>query len=92
MARLVNTYGKTWHTWQHDRGDELPVGRPSLMMSITRDGQVLPGLVEKRDAALSLSTPELRIRRADIPLPTLLPGVDRGEGGQSCVGPAAADE
>ena len=21
MEKLVNTYGKTWHTWQVDRGD-----------------------------------------------------------------------
>ena len=26
MADLVNTYGKTIHTWQIDRGDTLPLG------------------------------------------------------------------
>jgi hypothetical protein len=26
MKELVNTYGKTWHTWQVDRGDTLPLG------------------------------------------------------------------
>ena len=24
--KLVDTYGKTWHFWQVDRGDELPLG------------------------------------------------------------------
>lgn len=24
----AGTYGKTWHTWQVDRGDPLPYGRP----------------------------------------------------------------
>ena len=26
MQKLVDTYGKTWHTWQVDRGDPLPLG------------------------------------------------------------------
>ena len=26
MQKLVNTYGKTFHTWQVDRGDPLPYG------------------------------------------------------------------
>ena len=28
MRKLVDTYGKTWHTWQVDRGDTLPLGDP----------------------------------------------------------------
>lgn len=28
MKKLVDTYGKTWHTWQVDRGDTLPLGEP----------------------------------------------------------------
>ena len=28
MQKLVNTYGKTFHTWQVDRGDTLPLGIP----------------------------------------------------------------
>jgi hypothetical protein len=28
MKKLVNTYGKTFHTWQIDRGDDLPYGPP----------------------------------------------------------------
>ena len=28
MRKLVDTYGKTWHTWQVDRGDTLPLGEP----------------------------------------------------------------
>ena len=27
MQKLVNTYGKTFHTWQVDRGDVLPFGK-----------------------------------------------------------------
>ena len=38
MKKLVSTYGKTWHTWQIDRGDKLPLGVPQLMMGFTADG------------------------------------------------------
>ncbi len=31
MKKLINTYGKTFHTWQVDRGDTLPLGKPSSL-------------------------------------------------------------
>jgi hypothetical protein len=27
MKGVVNLYGKTWHFWQVDKGDELPLGK-----------------------------------------------------------------
>lgn len=36
MQKLVNTYGKTWHT---DQDKKLPLGMPQLMMGFTADGQ-----------------------------------------------------
>lgn len=49
MKKLVTTYGKTWHTWQVDRGDKLPLGLPKLMMGFTADGQGNPEMVMARD-------------------------------------------
>lgn len=40
MKEVIGLYGKTYHFWQVDRGDELPLGKPELMMSFTRDEQV----------------------------------------------------
>lgn len=40
MKELIGLYGKTFHFWQVDRGDPLPLGLPQLMMSYTRDEQV----------------------------------------------------
>lgn len=42
MADLVNTYGKTIHTWQIDRGDKLPFGAAharqiDMLLSCHRD-------------------------------------------------------
>ncbi|EEQ89973.1 uncharacterized protein BDCG_05093 [Blastomyces dermatitidis ER-3] len=46
LSQLVTFYGKVYHLWQVDRGDELPMGVPELMGSITSDealNKVLPG-------------------------------------------------
>lgn len=40
MQEIVGLYGKTFHFWQVERGDTLPLGRPELMMSCTQDSQV----------------------------------------------------
>jgi hypothetical protein len=45
IATLVNTYGKTWHTWQIDRDSALPLGIPQLMMGFTEDGQLKPEMI-----------------------------------------------
>lgn len=40
MKEIAGLYGKTFHFWQTDRGDELPLGMPMLMGSFTEDSQV----------------------------------------------------
>ena len=47
MKRLMNSYGKTWHTWhtgRHDGhpDDTVPMGDPMLMWSFNRDGECDP--------------------------------------------------
>ena len=70
---LVSTYGKTWHTWQVDRGDALPLGAPQLMMGMTDDGQLSPALLKRRDERLKISSQDRRMKRQEIPQPTLDP-------------------
>lgn len=71
MEEVATTYGKTIYLWGVDRGDELPLGAPTLMMAPTATGQLDPQLVEERDRRLGLSTESIRRGRADIenPLP-----------------------
>jgi len=45
MKEVAGLYGKTWHFWQVDRGDELPLGCPTLMGSLTSKEQ-MPNLAE----------------------------------------------
>ncbi|GAB2237393.1 hypothetical protein Droror1_Dr00015295 [Drosera rotundifolia] len=40
LDKLAKTYGKTIHFWQVDRGDNLPLGLPQIMMALTRKGQL----------------------------------------------------
>jgi hypothetical protein len=83
MEKLVGTYGKTWHTWQVDRGDKLPLGIPQLMMGFTADGQANPKLLAARDEGYGISSEEKRNNRSDIPAPEIAPGADHWENGQA---------
>lgn len=50
MTQLQKTYGKTIHTWAHDKHPDLPLGPPTLMLASTSDAQgPPPGMVKKRD-------------------------------------------
>jgi hypothetical protein len=66
IAMLVNTYGKTWHTWQIDRNSGLPLGPPQLMMGFTQDGQLDQKRLQDRNAALGISGDARRANRADL--------------------------
>lgn len=83
MKKLAGTYGKTWHTWQVDRGDELPLGIPQLMMSFTADGQVQESLVQERDARYGVSSEDRRELRSGIPNPGTVPGADAWTSGRT---------
>jgi hypothetical protein len=56
MEDIAPIYGKTWHLWQVDRGDPVPMGQPQLMGSITSPESAklvhpegLHGLLKDRD-------------------------------------------
>ena len=70
MNSKMNSYGKTWHVWntghQGLSGDKLPLGDPMLAWSFNREGEDIPGLVEKRDKKMNLNSAETRRERADL--------------------------
>lgn len=70
LARKINSYGKTWHTWMagvHGRpADELPYGPPHLGWSFNHDGEMAAGLLEARDARLLLDTQAARRDRGSL--------------------------
>jgi hypothetical protein len=83
MEGLVGTYGKTWYTWQVDRGDKVPLGIPQLMMAFTTDGEAHPQLLAECDAEYGISSEEKRKSRADIVSPTIQPGADAWQQGEA---------
>ncbi|RDW88791.1 hypothetical protein BP6252_00823 [Coleophoma cylindrospora] len=66
MKEVVGLYGKTYHFWQVDRGDTLPLGQPQLMMSFTQDSQVPWEKVRDRDERYGVSTEQKKVKRQGI--------------------------
>jgi hypothetical protein len=70
MKMKMNSYGKTWHVWNtgHEGrpGDSLPLGDPMLAWSFSRDGEILPGLLDRRDKEMNVDTDRVRANRADL--------------------------
>ena len=83
MKVLIGTYGKTWHTWQVDRGDKLPLGIPQLMMAFTKDGQLDPKIAAEREKLYATSVTAKKAARADIPDAKVDPGADAWQKGSA---------
>ena len=64
MRALINTWGKTWHTWPDPKTD-LPVGEPLLMWALTGDGQEDKGVFAERDKQSGVSTAKIRAKRIE---------------------------
>lgn len=81
MAKIVNTYGKTWHTWHTDRDKTLPIGIPALMMGFTGEGQLDPALLADRDRRLGTDTQAIKRQREDIQARPVAEGANAWEKG-----------
>jgi Protein of unknown function (DUF1264) len=71
LTRLLNSYGKTWHTWhtgRHDGppGDRLPLGEPVLMWSFNREGECDEALKEDRNRVMGLDVERKREQRRSL--------------------------
>lgn len=91
MEQVIGLYGKTYHLWQVDRGDMVPMGAPELMMSFTAQEQ-LEGkgelLITDRDERFGNDTGHKREVRKGIQEPE----VEGGEFGCLGEGRGGADE
>lgn len=75
MEQTVKLYGKTYHFWDIDKGDKLPLGPPKLMMSFTSKEQFpFDEEVGKRDEKLGENYRRKAEIRAYIPEPEIHPG------------------
>ncbi|KAK7720583.1 hypothetical protein SLS57_005362 [Botryosphaeria dothidea] len=82
MKILVNSYGKTFHTWRYDqKNNTLPLGIPEIVNGYTQDGQLTQAFVDERDEYFGINSTEIRQRRADpgagnITAPAVQAGAD----------------
>jgi hypothetical protein len=83
MEKLVNTYGKTWHTWHTDLAKDLPIGVPQLMMGFTADGQADPAMISARDQRFGIDSAQTRRDREDIVAPAIASGADAWQQGNA---------
>ena len=76
MEDVVGLYGKTYHFWQTDRGDPLPLGQPQLMMSFTDEKQLAGSeeLVKDRDSRFGISSEQKKEKRGYIKEPEIHKG------------------
>jgi hypothetical protein len=70
LKQLMNSYGKTWHTWHTGRkdapGHTLPLGEPHLMWSFNRDGECDEALKRDRNDAMGIDVAAKRAQRQDL--------------------------
>lgn len=77
MEEVVNLYGKLYHFWQVDKGDELPLGPPTLMGSLTEFKQLdVDQAMKQRNQEQSIDQKKKRELREHIPLPGIPPNSD----------------
>ncbi|MCJ1474809.1 hypothetical protein MMC13_003469 [Lambiella insularis] len=84
MEQVISLYGKTYHLWQVDRGDVVPMGAPELMMSFTAQEQLAgkEGFVKDRDERFANDTEHKREVRKGIKEPEIESGrfLEKGKG------------
>lgn len=73
MKDLAPVYGKSYHFWQVDRGDPLPMGLPQLMGSFTSPESVylahpqgMDGLLKERDEKFGVDYRQKAKKRESI--------------------------
>ncbi len=82
MKILVNSYGKTVHTWRYDqKNSTLPLGIPELVNGYTGHGQLPADFVRERDEYYGVNSTAIEQSRKDIEVPTVQPGADAWKDG-----------
>jgi hypothetical protein len=66
LNMIYHTHGKAWHLWDA-WNNQLPIGTPELIWSFTKDGELDPTLLLKRDIKFNISNKDKKAQRKDIP-------------------------
>ncbi|GLT47686.1 hypothetical protein SLA2020_213610 [Shorea laevis] len=71
METVCKAYDKVFHFWQVDKGNNLPLGLPQLMMALPRDGQLYDELAKNAEKQLGISSAKEIGKREYMKGPTL---------------------
>ncbi|CUS11094.1 unnamed protein product, partial [Tuber aestivum] len=74
MEELVKLYGKTYHLWQVDRGDQVPLGAPMLMGSFLKETKGVESVVDSRNRRFGIEGERKVDIRKHIREPEIHPG------------------
>jgi hypothetical protein len=68
LQKKLNSYGKTWHTWDTGAPEHksLPLGPPMLAWSFNADGELDERLVKERDKRMNLDSAQKRKDRGGM--------------------------
>lgn len=68
LEKKLNSYGKTWHTWDTSAPDQktLPLGPPMLMWSYNADGEIDEQALRERDKRMNIEAANKREARKDM--------------------------
>jgi hypothetical protein len=77
MEDVISLYGKTYHFWQVDRGDKVPLGQPELMVSFTEDKQLAERrhMLKDRDERFGVDSEQKKENRTHIQEPQVHGGL-----------------
>ncbi len=73
MEQVAGFYGKTYHLWQVDRGDKLPLGQPQLMVSFAGEEQLsgFKEMLRERDERFRVDSESKEAKREYITEPEI---------------------
>jgi hypothetical protein len=74
MEEVIDLYGKTYHLWQVDRGDTVPMGEPMLMESFLKGTEGVERVLKGRDERFGVDRGRKIEERKHTEVPEIHPG------------------
>jgi len=84
---LVNSYGKTFHSWLANEGQTYPFGVPHLMMAFTQQIQdsMEPQLIKDLDTLAKSTMESRRSQRNSLAAKPIVQGADQWQSGKAAL-------
>jgi hypothetical protein len=92
MEKMSHFYAKTFHFWKIDKGHNLPMGAPELMMAFTSEDQIKQEIIDARLSISKTSIIDSKKDKVDITMPFIDDNADSWKTGKAMqIKPVMAD-